>query len=119
VLCSGGQWNSGGSCDKETEPITIKQVPLEVDVGIPKLGLVANISETEDSSNSSPTVSIQSVTDSESQASASQVTRTCTRILATEFFTNRVARVTSDDANFKTKTCTGILAIELGRAYSQ
>jgi hypothetical protein len=118
-LCSGGQWNSGGSCDKETEPITIKQVPLEVDVGIPKLGLVANISETEDSSNSSPTVSIQSVTDSESQASASQVTRTCTRILATEFFTDRVARVTSDDANFKTKTCTGILAIELGRAYSQ
>jgi hypothetical protein len=25
VLCSGGQWNSGGSCDKETEPITKEQ----------------------------------------------------------------------------------------------
>jgi hypothetical protein len=24
-LCSGGQWNSGGSCDKETEPITNEQ----------------------------------------------------------------------------------------------
>lgn len=25
LLCSGGQWNSGGSCDKETEPITNDQ----------------------------------------------------------------------------------------------
>lgn len=25
LLCSGGQWNSGGSCDKETEPITNEQ----------------------------------------------------------------------------------------------